>query len=497
MMTVHPPSAGTWAAVGPEHPFFAERHRAMSSKESRFDGQFITGVASSGVYCRPSCPALTPRESDVVFYRTAAAAHAAGLRACTRCRPEEAAGSPDWNLLDDLASRAMRLIIDGVVDRSGVSALAAQLGYTSRHLTRVLVNELGAGPRALARAHRAQTARTLLTATALPIGDVAFAAGFGSVRAFNETIASVYDRTPSQLRALGGPATAPAEAGPARSLFTLRLPARAPFDGAGLMRFFADQAIVGVESASEDGGYARAVRLPSGLARIEVRLDGEAALSCTVLIDSVADISPLLSRVRRLFDLDADSQAIDEALAVDPALAPSVGRFPGVRLPGSLDSEETLFRTLVGQQISVAAARTVLGRICAQLCPGTGLFPTAADIAEHGSAVLRGPASRVATILRVAESLADGSLVLDVGLTEVELRARLIAIPGIGPWTADYVAMRVLGSPDVLLASDLVMLQSAARLGLPSSAAALAAHGHRWAPWRSYAGLHLWRSAGR
>ena len=527
------------AAVGPDHPLFAERYRAMSSKDVRFDGQFIAGVRSTGIYCRPSCPAMTPHAQNVTFYRTAAAAHEAGLRACKRCRPDAEPGSSEWNLQDDIASRAMRLISDGVVDRSGVPGLAAHLGYTSRHLTRVLVNELGAGPLALARAHRAQTAQTLLTATNLSIADVAFASGFSSVRAFNETIGSVFDRTPSQLRgqASGGPGRRSAGVdpgpsnGPAPTLLTLRLPARAPFDGPGLMRFFADHAIAGVEGAgaedgraegagaedgrAEDGGtgvgtaevdasqgggpagYSRVVRLPAGTAHIDIRLEGEAAVTCTALIDNVADISPLVSRVRRLFDLDADSRAIDAALAADPALAPSVARFPGVRLPGSLDAEETLFRTLVGQQISVAAARTVLGRLCGELSPGTGLFPTATQFAEGGARVLRGPPVRVATILRVAEALAEGTLVLDVGASEAELQARLVALPGIGPWTAGYVAMRVLGSPDVLLSSDLIMLQSAARLGLPGTAKALAAHGRRWAPWRSYAGLHLWRSANR
>jgi AraC family transcriptional regulator of adaptative response / DNA-3-methyladenine glycosylase II len=481
----------------PVDALFAERYRAMSSRDARFDGQFITGVHSTGIYCRPSCPAMTPHERNVSFYRTAAAAHEAGLRACKRCLPDAVPGSPDWNSHDDLASRAMRLIGDGVVEREGVPGLAARLGYTSRHLTRVLVAELGAGPLALARANRAQTARTLLLSTELSVADIAFASGFSSVRQFNETIAAVYERTPSQLRALrrgdGRPSTPSDGAlddGTAVAI-TLRLPARPPFDGAGLLGFFSDHAVPALETATT-GSFERRVRLPHGTATVRLTLDGDAAVRCDARLESVADVSTLVARIRRFLDLDADSVAIDRALGGDPALAPLVAARPGLRLPGSLDAEETLFRTLVGQQISVPAARTVLGRITAEL--GTdGRFPTADRIA--GSAgVIRGPRSRVRTILGVAETLADGGISLDVGTPVEEFTARLVALPGVGPWTAGYLAMRVLGSPDVLLTSDLVVLQSAAHHGMPATARSLDSHGERWAPWRSYATMHLWRA---
>ena len=465
----------------------------MSSRDSRFDGQFITGVHSTGIYCRPSCPAMTPHAKNVSFYRTAAAAHEAGLRACKRCLPDAVPGSPDWNANDDLASRAMRLIADGVVEREGVPGLAARLGYTPRHLTRVLVAELGAGPLALARANRAQNARTLLVSTDLSIADVAFAAGFSSIRQFNDTMAAVYESTPSALRQSRRHDVAPAPDGVSISL---RLPARAPFDGAGLMRFFADHAVSGLETVV-DGVFERRVRLPHGIATVRLSLDGtapggQAAVRCEARLESLADVSTLVTRVRRLFDLDADSVAIDQALSTDATLAPLVAALPGLRLPGSLDAEETLFRTLVGQQISVAAARTVQGRLTAEL--GTdGLFPTAAQIAGS-EGVVRGPAARVRTILGVAEAVAGAQLSLDLGTPVREFTERLVALPGVGPWTAGYLAMRVLGSPDVLLASDLVVLQTATRLGLPGSARALAVHGERWAPWRSYATLHLWRA---
>jgi AraC family transcriptional regulator of adaptative response / DNA-3-methyladenine glycosylase II len=473
---------------------FAERYRAMSSRDARFDGQFITGVHSTGIYCRPSCPAVTPHAKNVSFYRTAAAAHEAGLRACKRCLPDAVPGSPDWNTHDDLASRAMRLIADGVVEREGVPGLAARLGYTARHLTRVLVAELGAGPLALARAHRAQSARTLLVSTDLPVADVAFASGFSSIRQFNDTIAAVYERTPSQLRATrraGGLVAAPDDSAGAGTAISLRLPARAPFDGAGLLRFLADHAVAGLETGDDDV-FERRVRLPHGSATVRLSLDGDAGVRCDATIDRIADVATLVARIRHFLDLDADSAAIDTALAGDPALAPLVAARPGLRLPGSLDPEETLFRTLVGQQISVPAARTVLGRITAEL-GGDGLFPTAAQIAGS-TGVIRGPASRVRTILGAAEAAADGTLSLDVATPVDEFTARLVALPGIGPWTAGYLAMRILGNPDVLLSSDLVVLQSAARIGLPSTARDLAVRGTRWAPWRSYATLHLWRN---
>ncbi|WP_420898377.1 AlkA N-terminal domain-containing protein [Cryobacterium fucosi] len=511
------PGAGAGAGTGVADPVFAERYRAMSSRDSRFDGQFITGVHSTGIYCRPSCPAVTPKPSNVSFYLTSAAAHEAGLRACKRCLPDAVPGSPDWNIRDDLAARAMRLIIDGAVEREGVTGLAARLGYSERHLTRVLVDELGAGPLALARAHRAQTARLLL-GTGLPISEVAFAAGFGSIRQFNDTIAAVYERTPSELRSRMQAAVRPGyasrngaeptgEPGIATTV-TLQLPARAPFDGRGVLGFLGVRAIPGVEAVTADS-YSRTLRLPNGFAAVELSLAGSPAaplVSCVARLTSLADLAPLVSRVRRLLDLDADAQAIDLALAADPLLTASVAGTPGIRLPGSMDPEETLFRALLGQQVSVAAARTALSRLAEALgdpfpdagaTPGLSRhFPTAARIAADGRDVLRGPAARIDTVIRVAEALASGELVLSYGQARETLESSLTALAGIGPWTAGYLAMRVLGSPDILLTSDLALRQGAARLALPGDAKRLAAHGAGWAPWRSYAGMHLWRAAG-
>ncbi len=479
-------------------PEFAKQYGALASRDARFDGQFIAGVHSTGIYCRPSCPAMTPKPGNVSFYRTAAAAHEAGLRACKRCQPDAVPGSPDWNLHDDLASRAMRLVHDGVVEREGVEGLARRLGYTSRHVTRVLRAELGAGPLALARANRAQTARSLLSATELPVSDIAFAAGFGSLRQFNDTIAEVYRATPTELRriarsgARSWAVTAEARAHDAATPLTLRLPARPPFDGPGLMRFFADHAIPGLESG-DDTHFARPLALPGGRADVTIRLDPErSGVIMTAKLATLADVPALSSRVRRLFDLDADSVAIDQALSVDPVLAPLIAAVPGIRIPGGADAVETLFRTLIGQQISVAAARTVVGRLVAELGEG-GLFPTATAIAERGGAVLRGPANRVATIIRVADAVASGELSLAVETPASELRARLTALPGVGPWTADYLALRALGNPDTFLATDLVIRQSAEALRMPGAPKALAERAAAWAPWRSYAALQLWR----
>lgn len=512
-------------------PVFAERYRAMRARDARFDGQFITGVHSTGIYCRPSCPAVSPKPTNVSFYLTAAAAHEAGLRACKRCLPDAVPGSPEWDLRDDLAARAMRLIADGVVEREGVPGLAARLGYTTRHLTRVVTAELGAGPLALARAHRAQTARVLLTSTAMPAADVAFASGFGSVRQFNDTVREVYDRSPLELRAAARvrerAAHRPGAATTAPGVVHLRLPARPPFHAAGVFAWLEARAVDGVEAAGRDR-FRRTLRLPGGPALVElgVGVDTDSpAIDVDARLASLADLPPLVARVRRLFDLDADAVAIDEVLGADPVLAPSVAGTPGIRVPGCLDPHELVFRALIGQQVSVKAARTALSRLAAELGEHVGagplgvdaldgfggsgrpaieggpatvphvLFPTAAAIAEHGAEVLRGPAARVRTIVDVARRLDSGELVVAPEREREDLRFDLLEVPGIGPWTAGYVSMRVTRAPDVLLTGDLALRNGAVRLGLPGTAAQLEAIGARWAPWRSYASMHLWRAA--
>jgi len=475
---------------------FDERYRAVSARDARFDGQFVTAVRSTGIYCRPSCPARTPKPVNVTFYPTSAAAHEAGYRACKRCLPEAAPGSPAWNLRGDTAGRAMRLIADGVVEREGVPGLAGRLGYSSRHLTRLLTAELGAGPLALARAHRAHTARMLLVGTDLPASDVAFSAGFASVRQFNDTVREVFGMPPLDLRARRrrvGEAPAP-------GAIDLVLPHRGPLDAAGLFGWMAARALPGVEVATADT-FARALRLPGGPAWFELRRDATGRVRLRARLTALRDLPTLVSRARRLFDLDADPIAVDAALSAHPELAPLVAGTPGIRVPGAADPHEMLIRAMVGQQITVAAARTALTALTEALgervpaFAGTHLlFPTMAAIAEHGHEVLRGPAARIRAITGAAAALADGTLTLTTGDDGAAQRIALLAMPGIGPWTADYVRMRVLGDPDVLLPGDVAVRTGAAAAGVPSEARDLVAWSARTAPWRSYLTAHLWRA---
>lgn len=482
------------AGAGPTG--FDERYRVIQSRDRRFDGQFVTAVRSTGIYCRPSCPARTPNPGNVTFYATSAAAHEAGYRACKRCLPEAAPGSPAWDVRGDVAARAMRLIADGVVDREGVPGLARRLGYSSRHLTRLLSAELGAGPLALARAHRAHTARMLLVGTDLPSADVAFASGFTSIRQFTDTVGEVFGLAPLQLRARRRSAEG------ASGRIDLALPFRGPMDAAGVFGWMRAHAVPGVERG-DDRSFARTVRLPGGPAWFEVRSEGE-RLRLRARLTALADLGTLIARVRRLFDLDADPIAIDDALARHPELAPLVRAIPGVRVPGAVDAPEMLIRAMIGQQISVAAARTAQGRLAAELGERIGdgvdgepavLFPTPAAIAEHGHDVLRGPAARVRSIVAAATALADGSLALGPGDDAVEQRRTLLALPGVGPWTADYVRMRVLGDPDVILPGDVAARSGAAVAGVPAEPRALVAWAERTAPWRSYLMAHLWYAA--
>lgn len=471
---------------------FDERYRAISARDTRFDGQFVTAVRSTGIYCRPSCPARTPKPENVTFYPTSAAAHEAGFRACKRCLPEAAPGSPAWDLRSDVAARAMRLIASGVVEREGVSGLASRLGYSTRHLTRQLSAELGAGPLALARAHRAHTARMLLVGTEMAVSEVAFSAGFASIRQCNETIREVFGMTPGELRKRRR-STAAATSG----AIDLVLPYRGPLDARGIFDWMAARAVSGVEEASATS-FSRHLRMAGGPAWFAVDQDSSERLHLRARVTQLGDLAPLVSTVRRIFDLDADPLAVDEALSAHPETAPLVARTPGIRVPGSADPHEMLIRAMVGQQITVVAARTALTALTAALGERTEhglLFPTMTAIAEHGAEVLRGPAARIRAIVGAAAALADGSLTLTVGDDGVDQRAALLAMPGIGPWTADYVRMRVLGDPDVLLPGDVALRAGAAASGLPADPAPLVAWAERAAPWRSYLSAHLWRAA--
>jgi AraC family transcriptional regulator of adaptative response / DNA-3-methyladenine glycosylase II len=470
---------------------FERCYGAVESKDRRFDGWFITAVTSTGIYCRPSCPAVTPKRENVRFFRTAAAAHDAGFRACKRCRPDAAPGSPEWNARADVAGRAMRLIADGVVDREGAAGLARRLGYSERHVHRQLVAELGAGPQAIARAQRAQTARTLIEGSALAFADVAFAAGFSSVRQFNDTIRDVFALTPSELRKRARRDV------PAAGSLTLKLAYRGPFD-TGLLGFVGRRGVAGIEEI--DGRtYRRSLPLPYGDGIVELApADGHVA--CTLRLDDLRDLAAAVQRCRALLDLDADPEAVAEHLGRDPRLRALVRSAPGRRLPGTTDPFELAVRAVLGQQVSVAGARTLAARLVAArgkplTAPAgavTHLFPSPDALADADLAEAGMPEARRRAIRGLAAAVADGRVVLDRGADREDVAAQLQALPGIGPWTASYVAMRALGDPDVFLAGDLGVRKAAAARGLPQGPRALDEHAARWRPWRSYAVLHLW-----
>ncbi|MFW2335634.1 DNA-3-methyladenine glycosylase 2 family protein [Ilumatobacter sp.] len=465
-------------------------YRVAQSRDERFDGWFYIAVRTTGIYCRPSCPAMTPKKTNVDFYPSAAAAQQRGFRACKRCRPDAAPGSPEWDLRGDLVARAMRLIADGVIDREGVDGLSARLGYSTRHLNRLLTEQLGAGPLALARSQRAQTARVLIETTDMSMTDIAFAAGFGSIRQFNDTIRDVFAAPPSELRTRRGAGTATTTSGSV----AVRLPVRGPFAGHQLLDFLGRRAVPGVEAWDGDT-YERALTLPHGHGIVAVRL-ADGYVAATFRLADWRDLAPAVGRVRRLLDLDADPIAIDEALVHDPALAPLIAGTPGLRVAGSVDPDETVVRAIVGQQVSVAGARTVTGRIAIAISDEldvdhptlTHVFPSMEHLASADASHLPMPTARAATLQRVGRLIAGGDLVLDAGIDRADAVQRLLAVKGIGPWTARYVAMRGLGDPDVFLDTDLGVKHALAALDLEPTAA------EHWRPWRSYAMHHLWNT---
>ncbi|MET9143473.1 AlkA N-terminal domain-containing protein [Streptomyces sp. NPDC004042] len=473
--------------------------RAVQSKDARFDGWFFTAVLTTRIYCRPSCPAVPPKPENMTFLPSAASCQQAGFRACKRCRPDTSPGSPEWNRRADLVARAMRLIADGVVDRDGVPGLATRLGYSTRQIERQLLAELGAGPLALARAQRAQTARLLIETTALPMAEIAFAAGFSSIRSFNDTVREVFALTPSDLRTRVPKAPAGRAAQPAApGALTLRLPFRAPLNPDNLFGHLAATAVPGVEEW-RDGAFRRTLRLPygHGITALTPRPDH---IACRLTLSDLRDLPVAISRCRRMLDLDADPVAVDDQLRADPVLAPLVDKAPGRRVPRTVDEAEFAVRAVLGQQVSTAAARTHAARlVTAHGEPVddpegglTHLFPAPGALAALDPESLAMPRTRRATFTTLVGRLADGSLRLGVESDWPETRAQLLALPGFGPWTADVIAMRALGDPDAFLPTDLGIRRAARELGLPSTPAALTARAAAWRPWRAYAVQYLW-----
>jgi AraC family transcriptional regulator of adaptative response / DNA-3-methyladenine glycosylase II len=468
--------------------------RAVQSKDARFDGWFFTAVTTTRIYCRPSCPAVPPRPGNMRFYPSAAAAQQAGFRACKRCRPDASPGSPEWDMRADVVARAMRLIADGVIDHGGVPELALRLGYSVRQVQRLLLAELGAGPLALARAQRAQTARLLIETTSLPMGDVAFAAGFASIRTFNDTVRQVFALSPSELRTRAGRLPGAAAAG----TLALRLPFRAPLQPDNVFGHLAATAVPGVEEW-RDGAYRRTLRLAHGPGIVTLR-PGSDHVSCQLALTDLRDLASAIARCRRLLDLDADPAAVAEVLGADEVLAPLVAKAPGRRVPRTVDPQEFALRAVLGQQISTAAAKVHARRLAEQYGepvedPAGGLsrlFPPAAVLAEADQDSLAMPRSRRESFVALARALAGGAVDLSVGTDWLEARALLSALPGIGPWTVETLAMRALGDPDAFPATDLGVRSAAREAGLPDSPAGLTGRAAAWRPWRSYAVQYLW-----
>ncbi|MEV7730030.1 AlkA N-terminal domain-containing protein [Streptomyces sp. NPDC087917] len=485
-------------------------YAAVRGRDARFDGEFFFAVTTTGIYCRPSCPATTPKRENVRFFASAAGSQAAGFRACRRCRPDAVPGSAEWNVRADVVGRAMQLIGDGIVDREGVAGLASRLGFSTRQVQRQLNAELGAGPIALARAQRSHTARILLQTTDMQTAEIAFAAGFTSVRQFNDTIRGIYAATPRELRAarpgrsgrsgrsagLGPVAVSDGAAGVGR-----RLAYRGAYAASEVFDHLERRALTGIEEVVGERGrrlYRRTLRLPFGSGIAEVwEATGEGWLECRLHLSDLRDLTTASQRVRRLFDLDADPYAVAERLGqggADSALGRLVARRPGLRCPGTCDPHELAVRAVLGQAVSVAAGRVLGNALVAaygerleQPSGGlTHLFPRAEDLAGAELAEVGMPQARRGALRGLCAALADGTVVLDAGADRGRAQEDLVRLPGIGPWTAGYIRMRALSDPDVLLTGDV-----AVRAGMRAEGASMA-DADAWRPWRSYAMQHFW-----
>jgi AraC family transcriptional regulator of adaptative response / DNA-3-methyladenine glycosylase II len=473
--------------------------RARASRDARFDGKFFIAVTSTGIYCRPVCKVRDAKRSNIRYYPTAAAAAEAGFRPCLRCRPEAAPGTPAWLGTLEVVRRGLRLIEEGVLDDRGVEEMAERLGIGARHLHRLFVQHLGASPIAIAQTRRLHFAKRLLDETRLPITSIAMASGFGSIRRFNDVFRRTYRRPPREVRKLRSAEVR--EAG--RDEVVLRLAYRPPYDWMHLQRFLAARAIPGIE-IGDDQSYARTVRTSgTGWAIVQVRqIGGEDALEFRVTCADASALLHLSAVARRVFDLAADPAIIAVAFADDPILAPLVKRRPGLRIPGVWDPFECAVRAIVGQQVSFLAGITLVRRFAeragqAIATPIKGLkqlFPRASDVvaADLGGLGLTG--GRIAALKELAAAIVDGTL--DFSASADEVIAKLTRIRGIGPWTAQYVALRALGEPDAFLSADLVLRRIASGSSNETlSASALEKRAEAWRPWRAYAAIHLWARA--
>lgn len=456
--------------------------RARQSRDVRFDGRFFVGVLTTGIYCRPVCPARMPAEDNVRYYATPASAQDAGFRPCLRCRPETARRLPEWTVGSQTVVRGMRMIDAGFLDERSVDDLAATLSISARHLNRLFLTELDATPKSLARVRRLHLAKRLIDQSGLSFASVAMRAGYGSVRRFNDEIRATYGRSPRSLRSARG-APAPADS----DLLTLQLPVREPYHADWVFGFLKQRALPGLEEV-QDLRYRRRLFADGdeiGWLQVQWVSGG---LRVDVPLAAVVDVGGLLSRVRHVFDLDADPQIINDVLGADELLAPQVAADPGLRVPGAWDGFETAVRAILGQQVSVARATVLAGKLC-QLY-GNGAFPNPTQLVEADVAEIGMPGARGEAIRLLAAAVINADLVLDESAEQTELTRQLCEIPGIGPWTAGYVCMRVARDPDAFPDSDWVVLKV-----LEATPAGARKRARAWQPWRAYAVMYLWRIA--
>lgn len=466
--------------------------RARLARDPRFDGRFFIAVLTTRIYCRPICPARAPKEENIRYYATAAAAAEAGFRPCLRCRPECSPGTPAWLGTSATVSRALRLIGESALEDGSVDSLAARLGIGARHLRRLFLQHLGASPVAIAQTRRLHFAKKLIDETSLPMGQVALASGFGSVRRFNATLQKTYGRTPTHIRGLAR--RAPAEE---RHQYRFLLRFRPPFDWKGILEFLAPRATPGVEEVEGDL-YRRAFLLSGEAGWLEASLEATAnAVSLRIHFPDPCALFLIVERVRRLFDLAADPAEIAQHLRRDPRLAPRISLRPGLRVPGAWDGFELAVRAILGQQVTVRGATTLAGRLVREFGTPivtnhglTHMFPDAVPLTDADVGRIGLPRARAHTIRSLARAVADGDLSFSTTGNREEFLERFRRLPGIGDWTAHYVAMRALGEPDAFPAADLGLLK-AAGLTNPRQLEALS---EAWSPWRAYAAMHLWQT---
>jgi AraC family transcriptional regulator of adaptative response / DNA-3-methyladenine glycosylase II len=479
-------------------------YRALRTRDARFDGRFFTAVVSTGIYCRPICPARTPKIENCIFLPSAAAAHQMGFRSCLRCRPEVAPGLAGWRGSANTVSRALELIAEGGFDAGGADELAARLGVGARHLRRLFDRYVGASPVSVAQAHRLLFAKRLIDETSLSMTEIALASGFGSVRRFNDVFRQTYERAPSELRR-----GARLEIEPGAGV-VLKMPFNPPYDHASMIAFFGTRAIPGVELVDRDGQrYRRTVVIDGKPGLVEVcAVPGETHLRATIHTPDIKALGPIVARLRRVFDLDTDIVAIDEHLASEPALRRQIRERPGLRVPGAWDPFELAVRAVLGQQVSVRAARTFAGRLVA--AHGTParihgdraplgdadaphlLFPEPKVLAVADLSTVGLTRARAATLRSLAEAVAADPGRLRPRSTLEETVASLAELPGLGPWTAQYIAMRALREPDAFPTADIGLLRAMAENGVRPTPSALAKRAEAWRPWRAYAALRLW-----